>query len=65
MSTGRQGPFVQRRAVLVRRRLLPVDGTVLCGVGDRVDSGTVVARAAGRGTMHTVNAAGVLDLTPG
>lgn len=64
MSTGRQGPFVQRRAVLVRRRLLPVDGTVLCGVGDRVDSGTVVARAAGRGTMHTVNAAGVLDLTP-
>lgn len=64
MSTGRQGPFLQRRAVLARRRLLPVDGTVLCGVGDRVEGGTVVARAAGHGTMHTVNAAGVLDLAP-
>jgi len=64
MSTGRQGPFWQRRAVLVRRRLLPVNGTLLCGVGDRVESGTVVARAAGRGTMHTINAASVLDLSP-
>jgi hypothetical protein len=64
MSTGRQGPFVQRRAVLVRRRVLAVTGEVLCGVGDRVDGGTVVARAVGRGCMHTVNAAGALDLPP-
>lgn len=64
MSTGRQGPFWQRRVVLVRRRLLAVEGTVLCGVGDRVEGGTVVARAVGRGRMHTVNAAGALDLPP-
>jgi hypothetical protein len=62
MSVGRQGPFVQERAVLRRQRALPVDGEVLLDIGDRVHERTVVARATGRGTMHTVNAASQLDI---
>jgi hypothetical protein len=63
--TGRTGPFVQERAVLSRRRLLPTEGEVCLEVGDRVRSDTVVARAPGRGVMRTVNAARLLDVLPG
>lgn len=62
MIAGRCGPFVQPLAVLSRRRLLPVPGDVLLEAGDRVDADTVVARAAGQGVMHTINAARQLDL---
>ena len=64
MSTGRLGPFVQAQTVLERRRALPVDGEVLLDVGDRVTGDTVVARARGRGVMHTVNASSLLDIAP-
>jgi hypothetical protein len=64
VSGGRQGPFVQRCAVLRRDRLLPLPGEVLLEVGDRVESDTVVARAAGRGVLHTVNVARQLDVLP-
>ncbi|MBD3221775.1 hypothetical protein GF314_11095 [bacterium] len=62
MSAGRQGPFVEPRAVLERRRELPIRGRVLLEVGDRVDRDTVVASARTRGAMHTVNAAVQLDI---
>ena len=65
MIVGRCGPFVQASAVLRRRRLLPVPGDVLLEAGDRVTADTVVARAAGRGVMHTVNAVRQLDLPAG
>ncbi len=52
------------RTVLRRWRLMPVDGEVLLGVGDRVRPDTVVARAAGQGAMFTVNVAQQLDLRP-
>lgn len=64
MSTGRLGPFVQARTVLKRRRALAVAGEVLLDVGDRVAGDTVVARARGRGVMHTVNASSLLDIAP-
>lgn len=65
MSAGRQGPFVEPRAVLQRRRVLPVPGEVLLEVGDRVERETVVARARGRGAMHQINASAQLDIVPG
>jgi hypothetical protein len=64
VSAGRTGPFVQARAVLHRERRLPTDGEVLLEVGDRVDHDTIVARAPGRGRLHTVNAARLLDIAP-
>jgi hypothetical protein len=42
-----------------------VPGEVLLEVGDRVAGDTVVARAPGRGRLHTVNAARILDILPG
>ncbi len=65
MIAGRAGPFVQHRAVLTRIRILPGPGEVCLEVGDRVTSDTVVARAPGRGRLHTVNAARQLDVLPG
>jgi len=65
VSGGRSGPFVQRCEVLRRARLLPVAGEVVLEVGDRVRGDSIVARAAGRGTLHTVNAARQLDIAPG
>jgi len=64
MSMGRTGPFLQKRAVLIRRRWLPVPGEVLLEVGDRVSAETVVARAPGRGVLHNVNATRILDILP-
>jgi len=65
MIAGRAGPFLKARAALSRKRLLPVAGEVLVEVGDRAEVSTVVARAPGRGTLHTVNAARLLDVLPG
>jgi len=64
MSVGRTGPFLEPCAVLSRRRALPFPGEVLLEVGDRVETDTVVARAAGRGALHAVNAARALDILP-
>lgn len=64
MSVGRAGPFLQERAILHRQRWLPVPGEVLLEIGDRVTSETVVARARGRGLLHTLNAARILDIPP-
>lgn len=64
MSAGRTGPFVSPLAMLQRERRLPVTGRVLLDVGDRVDHDTVVARALGRGRLHTINAARLLDIPP-
>jgi hypothetical protein len=65
MIAGRSGPFLQPRAVLSRRRVLPVAAEVLLDVGDRVAADTVVARAPGRGRLRTLNAARILDVLPG
>lgn len=64
MSVGRAGPFLEAQALLQRRRLLPAAGEVLLEIGDRVEHDTVVARAAGRGLLQTVNAAKILDVLP-
>lgn len=64
MSVGRTGPFVTPRAVLQRERRLPLAGEILLEVGDRVEHDTVVARAPGRGRLHTINASRLLDIPP-
>jgi hypothetical protein len=64
MSVGRSGPFVVDRAVLHRNRWLPSTGEVLLELGDRADHDTIVARSPGRGLMHAVNAARLLDIPP-
>lgn len=65
MSVGRVGPIAEHGAVLRRSRLLPAAGEVLLDVGDRVEWNTTVARAPGRGRLHTINAARILDIPPG
>jgi hypothetical protein len=64
VSVGRSGPYVEARTVLHRRRCLSVAGEVLLEIGDRVQEETVVARTPGRGRLHTINAARLLDILP-
>jgi hypothetical protein len=47
-----------------RRRLLPLPGRVLVGVGERVQAPTVVARADLPGKVHTLNLVNALGLAP-
>lgn len=49
---------------ITRRHLLPVPGTVLVRVGDRVGPNDVIAQAAGQGSLCIVDIAFELDLSP-
>lgn len=58
------GLTVTERTVIRKPRLLPIPGTVLAKVGDRVRAETVVARAELPGKVHVVNVANLLGLAP-
>jgi hypothetical protein len=58
------GLTVTERTVIRKRRLLPIPGTVLVQVGDRVGSGTIVARTELPGKVHALNVANLLGAAP-
>jgi hypothetical protein len=58
------GLRVTRRAVIRKRRILPLKGDVLVGVGDRVAKDRVVARTDLPGNVVTLNAVNLLGATP-
>ena len=59
------GLTVTDHAVIRRRRMLPLPGTVVINVGDRVRSDQVVARAELPGKVFPVNLANQLSVAPG
>ena len=59
------GLAVADRTVVKRRRLLPLPGTVLVEVGQRVTSDQVVARAELPGKVYPINLANQLSIAPG
>jgi hypothetical protein len=58
------GLTVTERTVTRKRRLLPIPGTVLVEVGDRVGSETIVARTELPGKVHALNVANLLGAAP-
>lgn len=58
------GLTVTERTTVRKKRLLPIPGTVLCKVGDRIKPETVIARAELPGTVHVVNVANLLGVGP-
>ena len=58
------GLAVADRTVIKRRRLLPLPGTLLVKVGDRVRSHQAVARAELPGKVYPVNLANQLSIAP-
>ena len=54
------GLTVTERTVVRKRRLLPIPGSVLAQVGDRVRADQIVARAELPGPVHVVNVANLL-----
>ena len=56
------GLTVTDRTVIHRRRMLPLPGTVLVGVGDRVRSDQVVAQAELPGKVFPINLANQLSI---
>lgn len=58
------GLAVADRTVVKRRRLLPLPGTVLVEVGQRVTSDQVVARAELPGKVYPINLANQLSIAP-
>ncbi len=59
------GLTVTDRTVIHRRRMLPLPGTVLVDVGDRVRSDQVVAKAELPGKVFPINLANQLSVAPG
>jgi hypothetical protein len=59
------GLTVTDRTVIHRRRMLPLPGTVLVDVGDRVRSDQAVARAELPGKVFPLNLANQLSVAPG
>jgi len=59
------GLTVTDRTVIHRRRMLPLPGTVLVNVGDRVRSDQIVAKAELPGKVFPVNLANQLSIAPG
>lgn len=59
------GLKVSRRMRHRARRLLPVSGEVLVGVGERVSARDIVARATLPGDVSVVNLANALSIPPG
>src|SRR5690349_24549385 len=58
------GLTVADRTLVRRRRLLPLAGTVLVKVGDRVRSDEAVARAELPGKVYPINLANQLSIAP-
>lgn len=58
------GLTVTETAVLRKRRLLPIPGTVTAETGNRVQADTVVARTELAGKVHVVNVANLLGAAP-
>lgn len=58
------GLTVAERALVRRKRLLPIPGTVLARQGDPVRAGTVVAHAELAGKVHVANLANLLGVAP-
>jgi hypothetical protein len=58
------GLAVADRTVVRRRRLLPLPGTVLVKVGDRVRSDQAIARAELPGKVYPINLANQLSIAP-
>ncbi|MDE3035114.1 MAG: hypothetical protein KGO52_03785 [Nitrospirota bacterium] len=58
------GLTVTETAVLRKRRLLPIPGTVTVETGNRVQADTVVARTELAGKVHVVNVANLLGAAP-
>ncbi|HKR78480.1 MAG TPA: hypothetical protein VJR69_02150 [Nitrospira sp.] len=58
------GLAVADRTVVRRRRLLPLPGTLLANVGDRVRSEQAVARAELPGKVYPINLANQLSIAP-
>lgn len=58
------GLTVTETAVLRKRRLLPIPGTVMANTGDAVKADTVVARTELAGKVHVVNVANLLGAAP-
>ncbi len=58
------GLTVAERTVVHRRRQLPIPGSVLVQVGDRVAADQVVARAELPGNIRAVNVANILGVAP-
>ena len=58
------GLKVARFTVLRRERKLPLAGTVLAQVGQKVEAETIVARTELPGNVQTVNAANILGVLP-
>lgn len=59
------GLTVSERTTIQRKRLLPLPGVVLVGVGDKVQAGTPVARAELPGKVLALNLANQLSIAPG
>lgn len=58
------GLKVVRETVVHKRRILPIPGRVLVEKGQGVESSTVVAKTDLPGSVHTVNVANLLGITP-
>src|SRR5688500_15741511 len=58
------GLTVTRSTVVRKTRRLPLAGTVLAKVGDRVNAQTVVARTELPGKVHMMNLANTLGVLP-
>lgn len=59
------GLTVTDHTVVHRRRMLPLPGTIVVAIGDRVRSDQVVARAELPGKVFPLNLANQLSVTPG
>lgn len=58
------GLTVTERTVVRKRRLLPIPGTVLVQVGERVTADQIVARTELPGKVHPLNLANLLGVAP-
>lgn len=58
------GLTVTEQTVVRKRRLLPIPGSVLVQVGQKVEAETVVARTELPGKVHAVNIANLLGIAP-
>ena len=58
------GLTVTERAIIRRRRILPLPGKVMVSTGDRVRSDHAVARAELPGKVYPVNLANQLSIAP-
>lgn len=66
MSSQAYTPGLKRKAVEIMRktRRLPIEGRVLVEEGEKVSADTIVATTSIPGSIHVVDAAGILKLVP-